>query len=76
MSRVVLCGASKPLKLVACSDLANVSIGWISSLISGSSFEVVEACPSISSLNGKGIEQNLRLHEHLAIFFRGKLDGY
>ena len=26
--------------------------------------EVVEACLSTSSLNGKGIEQNQRLHEH------------
>ena len=58
MSRTMLCRASKPLKTVALSHSTNVSIDWISTSIGGSSYGVVEACPSTSSLNGKGIEQN------------------
>ena len=54
-------GASKPLESVARSDSRIVSIGWMWSLIGGLSSEVVETCPSTSSLNGKGIEQNQRL---------------
>ena len=71
MSRAVLCRASKPLKSVALSDSANVSIGWIPSSIGGSSFEVVKACPSTSSLNGKGIEQFQQLCEYPNLYFSG-----
>ena len=57
-------GAPEPLKSAAHLDSSTVSIGWVWSSIGGSSSEVVEACPSTSDLNGKGIEQNQRLREH------------
>ena len=64
MWRTMLCRAAKPLKLVALSDSTNVSIDWISWSIGGSSYGVVKACPSTSSLNENETKQNQRLHEH------------
>ena len=71
MSRIVPCRASKPLKWVALLDSTNVLIDWIWSSIGSSSYEVIEACPSTSSLNGKGIEQNQQLCEHPNLYSSG-----
>ena len=49
MWRIVLCRASKPLRSIALSDSTNVSIGWISSLIGGSSIHIVSITSSTSS---------------------------
>ena len=50
ISRIVLCTTSKPLKSVALSNVANVSIGWILSLIGGPySIRIISKISSTSS---------------------------